>query len=862
MKKFFFNLILASLCAWALTACKEDSVALPSATVEVVSTGTLGADFVLKTSRLTEFAYQVTPSGDENLDPSVLFAVGTVGTLVDGENTLSVSGLDGNSNYTLAVAFKVSEEQFYEEVLLAEFATTDYEETFTLVRTDPTGFKAHFKIPQSVKDNGNVIRYGASNLFDYNASKLGWRAMPDYDLLVANGQLYWDKDSDLDWNNENNTYENEWGEAEYHYPFSPGEPLVFLAGEFSYDETGDNNMFGLPGWYIPAFDIDAYYDSIGGGWGPLAVEVDDEGTDEDKFWTGYFTRRHFRLAEPEPLQAEVDIQADVRAVKGTLTITPDENVFRYCYLIVDDATLEEMILPYLGNEEYLQWFVTSYTASFNFGASYAEEPIQIAIEDYVWAQPETKYHLLLTAMGNDEGTTQNFRDFTFSTTAKTMPAPKIEVKAIPNPSGTESPYQVWFNVKCTSKDATSAKYAANYAREFGMLLNNNYTYNDIVSFGNSFYDDELALINSDSGFDVSFSTMPGETTRLAVVAYNEEDTPNEIEGDDSPAVADVTAIKEPDAPAVDSPLFTALRGDWTMSADVESYSYPSYVPEGNKSCKVVIMDKVTYPETLPASVYDVYRELAGLEVEEVDNLYAEFKQEAEEYNARLKGQNRLLCLGFGYEASVNNLEPATPFDLFVSDRYNGYDNHSMFWDFGPKWYLEIAADGSVSVPVNSSRLYPMSSWVSSTLYLGGYCDSGAITVADNDETARFSVTVSDDNSTITVNPITYNDEAYYPNAMSVNYGYAYLAGYKTVSALTLTKGWTEPEAPALSSTKAVAGSAAGVQSINSSDAPAAVCPVLRKTPLNTVTKYKKVDCKPLSKEEILENMKAYYASKR
>lgn len=88
--------------------------------------------------------------------------------------------------------------------------------------------------------------------------------------------------------------------------------------------------------------------------------------------------------------------------------------------------------------------------------------------------------------------------------------------------GETSPYAVYFNVKCPTKNAVGGKYAANYAREFEKLLNNksySYTYSDIVSQGYAFTADEIALINSDEGYTMAISTVPDEITRAGTADF-------------------------------------------------------------------------------------------------------------------------------------------------------------------------------------------------------------------------------------------------------------------------------------------------------------------------------------------------------
>ena len=70
-------------------------------------------------------------------------------------------------------------------------------------------------------------------------------------------------------------------------------------------------------------------------------------------------------------------------------------------------------------------------------------------------------------MGDEEGTTQSYIHQTFRTTPKQLAAPEVTVTAIDNPSGTEDPYEVWFNIKNTGDvEVASAMYAANYVRDW------------------------------------------------------------------------------------------------------------------------------------------------------------------------------------------------------------------------------------------------------------------------------------------------------------------------------------------------------------------------------------------------------------
>ena len=250
----------------------------------------------------------------------------------------------------------------------------------------------------------------------------------------------------------------------------------------------------------------------------------------------------------------------------------------------------------------------------------------------------------------------------------------------------------------------------------------------------------------------------------------------------------------------------------------------------------------------------------------MDALYDEFNTEMDEFNAMLKSQNRLLCYGFGFEKEDSYTQYFTlntPYDLFTSDSYTGYDNNSMLWDCGPKWYLEILEDGSVVAPVNAVRQYPLSLAGYYTLYLGGVADAYINVLADGSD-VLFPVSVSDDANTVTVNPYIYEDTEFYLNAMYSAYGYMYTPNNsKITSALTLTKGWTD-EGATPASVKS-AGNAApqmiGIPSVDGSKA-GSISPAKRKTSFKAMKKYGKAEYSIVTREQLEKNVKAFYEDKR
>ena len=362
------------------------------------------------------------------------------------------------TDYTLYLAATTTEETYYGEILTVNFSTSDFEEDVTLVDTYYDGFSIHVKMPESVKQAGNVLRYTYGNLVMYNTNKSGWMATSDASMLEANGGQYMEDSQTITYNDENAYYVDEFGEeVVLHDPIVPGEPVVFFAGEFGWGES----MYGWgEGWYAARFDEAAYQDALWGGTGEV---------NEDDFWSGYFYKTKFTVREPEVLDATVDVDcSNVQAVTGTIKFTPDDEVLQYC-VVVTDETSYQMVLDYLdGNKDYLQWFTTSYYASFMLGMRTFQGNTEIDLTDYLYLQEQSHYHVLVTAMGDEEGMTQSFRHVEFDTTEKTMEAPVVTVTAVEN---TDKPFEVSFNVKNTGNvEVASATYAANYERDWAAAL--------------------------------------------------------------------------------------------------------------------------------------------------------------------------------------------------------------------------------------------------------------------------------------------------------------------------------------------------------------------------------------------------------
>lgn len=839
--------------------------------VELAKAGTSTADVKLTTSKITKYAYLTYPAAEApQTEPTatVIFATGISGDCVDGENVVTVKALDPKTEYVAYFAAQTAKEEFFDGIAKVEFATEDFTDVITVYDNTHNGFKVAVKVPASVKEKNNAIKWSTSSVFMYysNGVMMGGT---DVDNLLSNDEyyrryftddtiLYIDNDHQcvLD---ENGEFElDEYGDYKINFnPIIPGQPQIIILGEHAW---GESEWGWGEGYYTPMFDYDAYFAAVGGGgggWGPLKAGLALGTADEDPYWTGFHHREVVRVLEPEPLNAEIHINTSLRPNGGLIQIDPDPEVVSYSLLIVDDMTLSQIMQCLDNNTDYLPWFVESYEALMSLGAMNFEAPADVNLEDILYLDKEATYYVFVTGRGDDTGSTICFAQTEFQLPEATKPAPVVEVKGIEKPAteGAPSPYEVWFNVKCTTKNAETAIYGCNYEREWETSKGSYYSDADLIErAGNPLSSNEIAQINSDEGLNIMFTTREDAMTYLGVIAYNDEGTGSEA------AVGKMRSIREPAAERVESDLFTALDGDWTATATVtyQLYNYESGKTETvteEKSCKVTI-GNVEYPATLTDDVYAIY-EAAGMNRETTDAYFAGFKEAADVFNEKTRGQNRILCNGFNFEVSQYGgemlMDYASPFELFCSTSYNAYDNESILYDFGPKWYLQVAADGSVTVPFNVNYFYPMSQWTRSTYHLIGASDKTALPYAPGGGNGEFPATVSDDKNTITIKPVEADNQVYYPVGASQSYNNYWQFNTRVVSDLVLTRGWTDtPQTAAMKAGRVYTSKIAALSGMKYSP----VAKAKSRTAFKAMKKRSQANYNFVGHEQFIENVKA------
>lgn len=835
MKNLLKLLVVTALCAFScvFTGCQEKLKGNEFS----LSVKEAGADFItlaVTASKPMEIAYKVTTKA-QLVTPAVLFKTGEVIEVADGDVIELREGIQQDTHYYIYAVARFDETTYSERISL-EATTTKYEfnELITIVETYLDGYKAHITVPQETKDRNHAIRAGSMPLsWYYLMTSSKGQTTVDVQAIASNGNPYEGHmftDSTIVLNDKNVILLDEKGnpvldenneQIDIHDPIVPGEPTILIAGETYYGTPEDfNYVVGytaptMDSWSVPYFDP------------------------EKREWLGAFQKKEFFTKEPTLCDAtvEIDIPEDeITVTDAMIYFEMSDDAYSYFYIVLDNSTYNQILSTYLnGNEDWYRWFLTSYIGFYEWGIFPETENIAVnAASSFV--EPLTggdTYHVLVTVFGDEDGATQRFIHKTFKAKDKTKVAPVIEVTAIES----SDPYTATFNIKAGAdskgnvQPIMGAYWVCNYARDFELMFNADYTYATLLkNMGWTFSSEEIAQVNSPEGLTVTFPTLDGEVTRFAAYGCNDEYTFNVIDEEHTAGWADCKSPLAESVAPVSSELFTLLEGDWTASAKLRAMQQE---PDGSiltyhvdhKSKINISASAPELPATLDESVYGLYAgtpEKPGKSKEEVDNMYEELKELSDLFTeSRLVGQNRLLCSGFmdfdpaAPQLGVNRLEFRSPYDLFVATDYSSVDVSQLIYDFGPKWFLQIQEDGSVIVPFHSMMLPPMSNWPGYAFYTGGVADGMAF-YDSNVSYPGFPVEISDDLNTITIKPIVLNDGAtdyyYYMNAIGVSQQGGLEIISTVITDIVLKRGWTETAAA--SSKVACSASANSVTAIN------------------------------------------------
>ena len=919
MKNFLHYLFatIALVAGFAISACTPEPEPIQKAEtkveVAVAEVMANGATINVTTQNVKEFAYV---QRDTEIPASAILQSDEFKTTIANTEevtttAITLTGCEAGKTYTLFFAFRLADDSIFDVVERVEFTTTSYgDDVVNIVDRMYDGFSVYLQLPDEVKAKGNALRYSTSSMPMYNYAKQ--QGSMELDMLLYNAQQYTTTDKLVIYDEYHSTERDQNGNliydengnlasATFADPKVPGEPGYLLVGEYALMEDENERIVIVDGevktvyddsymeysiWWYPAGWSKGYYNPQY-DWARWYAELDSDEYDTEKYWTGVYERVLIETLEPEIIEG-VEIKAtDITPIDACISFKPTDDIIQYCILVCTESEYETQILPLIeNNEDYLRWFTGSYFALMSFGIEMAYGDSELWLTDWF---VDTKgmsgqtIRVMVAGLGNNEGTKQSFNTYTFTLPEVTLPKPEVVV----TPVKSDDPYMVTFNIKNPNPDnaLTEVYFACNYAREFDAILKE-YSYTSLLKgMGNPLGATEIGLINSANGFNFQISSRDNATTRLAVLGYNWEGSSNNPDEPESKAVAEYTTPNANFPVRVNSELFEKLQGEWTASAHMENYvavtdaegnatGEHKFENAGTYTSNVSIMGGLPYEESVPQEVYDIYR-ASGMSDEETEELYEELVELTQWYNARTRGFNRLLCLGYNFADPNYMLNmTATPYDLFIASDYSTNKIEHMFYDFGPKWNFEIDADGSVWLPIDIEREYPLETFnfgldfafymlaIGERTYLGGdIVGTDGKTLID----ARFPVEVSADYNTITIKPIVYTDDAgtteyYYPCVAQIQNGYATPLNPRVRGEVTLTRNAGAKAASVKANGAVAKGASVALPTIGEAPVPMARPETYSMTPMD-VEKIK-VPTRLVREEKVEAGEEAYHKRAR
>ncbi len=826
----FMAMLFASILFFGTTACTDDPVTPgdepqpgpgPVETeyifeVESKEVNTTYITVDITTKNIAKVFYLVDDEPDLKQEFSALL-ISTRGkeanNIKEGVTTLTISGFQSGKSYAVHFAASTMDDTFFEEVRTIEFTTSEFEEDITFFDITKDSFKVDIHVPDEVKERGNVLKWGFADYQLMKSVNIYADALNRHDSM----HTYFDDDKTFTFDNSEESSYPQLEDGTYNYdawlyePIVPGQPTTFMIGEFEYVKEGElgyeyadadgDILYGdytagwhEPGWYHALFDYYGYTGSelFGGGphdpklqsmpfrSSPLAEEIF---TDQHDFWTGYFRIFQFRTELPDKLDGHIDIDdSGLKPNGGTIRLTPSENVAFFLAGIFTDDSWATLLAGLPDNKpETIQWALTSSMAFYSYGVIMLTGNTDLdPTEILLYPDTKTRYRLALVGMGDDNGYAQFYQEHFFYLPEPTKPAPTITVKAIDAPEGEESPYELWYNVKCPSMDAERVMYAYDTKHAWEQAISSSYAYSDIIRQGNYFTSEDIYHINSEEGLNFKFTMLqPDKTYGLGVMAFNDEGTAS------LPRYVEATTLPEELPARVESSLFSELAGDWTISAEILYTVYNSDTLESTvhtevRTTPVHIGDMSFDHSVVTESVYAAFESsyYNSMTREQVDAELASIDATLAAYNEKTRNYNRIPCQGYDlysippyYEySSTAYISPETLFVAAATDRYNYVDAAGLLYDFGPKWYLEVDDAGNVTMPFNAMLMDPALGY--SGLYIMGVNSTnlnamGMLVYIDG-QTGHFPVEISDDKNTMTIKPLVYEGEKYYPHCVTLD----------------------------------------------------------------------------------------------
>lgn len=427
----------------------------------------------------------------------------------------------------------------------------------------------------------------------------------------------------------------------------------------------------------------------------LAVGYGDTGQ-----FAGKVAIRTFRMAESDAPTGNVqfEVVGTPGIISATTRCTPDENVLYY----------KTMVLPKANRDKYI---AEQGLEMYRYQVSSSDNHLT-GEEELLWKNlnANTTYAVSLLIVDKDHNV--KWEDHEFTTRPADEQSAEIELSgSIGDPSGWGDDWNyISFQVKSDAIVLPSRTFFGYTSAVTRLMTRQGLTLEEIATtYGESLSQWKVDGINSESGTTISFSELKPDVSYTFIVALTNANGKVVVKS------MELKTAKRIVSPLSQSSLFEELAGTWAVTVPIQEWDSE-------------------------AGEYKNYAYKFDVEIGN-DNEFGEL----------CRSYNWLMCQGWA------GLPYQGPDDLRNDPAYDGYYEdipENIFYDFGPKWFLEIDAEGNISVPTNSSIVPSLMN------YEPGAPGARLAAVSTYIGSESLPVEVSADKNTLTIKP---NTSGYMPS---------------------------------------------------------------------------------------------------
>lgn len=512
MRKLYRCLFLLStlVLAGGMWSCSDDDDETESVVITQTSTDetsevyATSATFKLATRGVESFAYQVVEGADATAPAGeVIYAEAQENNIVisaeDGDNEVTVYGLEGNKTYTVFFALKKGAEYIVKSQTIT---TPAYTRLITVIDTKPYSIKLHIEMPENTYYK---LSFGARDMYQAQKDQFG---MTDGDY-VSYGQLYKGAKT-INLVDGEYLEENPVPDEDFPIQVLPGYPYVILVAECD----ADGNV-------LCEYD----YGDGGDDWEPMKTTrsatapmtdgYTEECSDAAVTFNGKYAKQYV-YGGSTLVESKITVEkTKITERSATFTITPDENVVTY---VVDAMTKEDYdyYVTICGERGIPTFELTN-------NEMYTGSQVMSTNPAYLPFEKGKTYKLIVVGTYSEDYSVQSIQIIDFTPFESTKPEAKLEITAKEDPD--KNPWMVWFNIKAPDKNCSYIRYLMNYMKEWTPMLNSGTTKEQLMqSYGNYVTEVEIMnAINSNDGYDIGFTSWEHTESMLMVASFNEDE---------------------------------------------------------------------------------------------------------------------------------------------------------------------------------------------------------------------------------------------------------------------------------------------------------------------------------------------------